>query len=82
MLIGKQVDRLTAKVMRLGEVYRPFLIRETVLPKVTVTENGTEREIAAGDRWAGEFCVARFSFCADGCRGASGGGERKKRRTA
>ena len=68
MLIGKQVDRLTAKVMRLGEVYRPFLIRETVLPKVTVTENGTEREIAAGDRWGGEFCVARFSFCAEGIK--------------
>ena len=64
MLIGKQVDRLVAKVMRLTEVYRPFLITETILPAVTVTEQGTTRPIAKGDAWGGEFCVSRFTFVA------------------
>ena len=66
MLIGKQVDRLVLKVMRLGEVYRPFLIEEQVMPAVTVTENGVSRPIKAGDSWGGEFCVSRFSFTARG----------------
>lgn len=66
MLIGKQVDRLVAKVMRLTEVYEPFLITETVLPAVTLTENGVSRPVAAGDRWGGEFCLGKFSFTAAG----------------
>ena len=64
MLIGKQVDRLVAKVMRLTDVYLPFLITETVLPEVTLTENGESRSIVRGDAWGGEFCVSRFSFTA------------------
>ncbi len=64
MLIGKQVDRLVAKVMRLTDVYAPFLIRETLTPEVTVTENGVTRPVAEGDRWGGEFCVAQFRFTA------------------
>lgn len=66
MLIGKQVDRLVAKVMRLTEVYRPFLIRETIEPEVTLTENGITRPVKAGDRWGGEFCVGKFQFTAKG----------------
>ena len=66
MLIGKQVDRLVAKVMRLTDVYLPFLITETVLPEVTLTENGESRSIVRGDAWGGEFCVSRFSFTAKG----------------
>jgi len=64
MLIGKQVDRLVAKVMRLTDVYLPFLISETVMPEVTLTENGKTRVMAAGDRWGGEFCIGRFQFTA------------------
>ena len=64
MLIGKQVDRLVAKVMRLTDVYRPFLIAETLLPEVNVTEQGITRPIVKGDSWGGEFCVSRFSFVA------------------
>ena len=66
MLIGKQVDRLVAKVMRLTEVYEPFLITETVMPEVTLTENGVSRPVAAGDRWGGEFCLGKFHFTAEG----------------
>ena len=66
MLIGKQVDRLVAKVMRLGTVYEPFLITEILSPSVTLTENGVSRPITAGDSWGGEFCVSRFSFTAQG----------------
>ena len=66
MLLGKQVDRLVAKVMRLTDVYRPFLIAQTITPAVTLTENGTSRPVVQGDRWGGEFCVSRFSFTAEG----------------
>jgi hypothetical protein len=66
MLIGKQVDRLVAKVMRLGQVYDPFLITEILRPAVTVTENGLTRPISEGDSWGGEFQVSRFSFTANG----------------
>ena len=66
MLVGKQVDRLVAKVMRLTDVYLPFLITETITPAVTLTENGSSRPVADGDRWGGEFCVSRFSFTAEG----------------
>lgn len=66
MLIGKQIDRLVAKVMRLTEVYNPFLISETVMPEVTITENGTTRPVAEGDNWGGEFCLAQFRFTAKG----------------
>ena len=66
MLIGKQVDRLVAKVMRLNQVYEPFLITEVLSPAVTVTENGITRPIAEGDSWGGEFQVSRFSFTAQG----------------
>lgn len=64
MLIGKQVDRLVAKVMRLTEVYRPFLIRETLEPEVSITEKGQTRPIKEGDAWGGEFCVGTFCFTA------------------
>ena len=66
MLIGKQVDRLVAKVMRLTEVYQPFLITESLAPQVMLTENGSTRPVQKGDRWGGEFQVSRFSFKADG----------------
>ena len=66
MLIGKQVDRLVAKVMRLTDVYRPFLITETILPEVLLTEKGTTRPVTNGDAWGGEFCVSRFHFVAKG----------------
>ena len=66
MLIGKQMDRLVAKVMRLTDVYLPFLVAETVTPAVTLTENGVSRPVAKGERWGGEFCLARFSFTAEG----------------
>lgn len=66
MLIGKQVDRLVAKVMRLTDVYASFLIRQTLTPEVTITEKGSTRPVAEGDRWGGEFCVARFRFTAKG----------------
>lgn len=66
MLIGKQVDRLVAKVMRLTEVYQPFLITERIAPRVMLTENGSTRPVQKGDRWGGEFQVSRFSFKADG----------------
>lgn len=66
MLIGKQVDRLVAKVMRLTDVYLPFLIDETIIPEVMLTENGISRSVARGDAWGGEFCVSRFSFVAQG----------------
>ena len=66
MLIGKQVDRLVAKVMRLTDVYLPFLITETVTPAVTLTENGVTRPIATGESWGGEFCLGRFAFTAEG----------------
>ena len=66
MLIGKQVDRLVLKVMRLAEVYRPFLISEQVLPEVMLTEKGVSRTVKTGDSWGGEFCVSRFSFVAKG----------------
>ena len=49
MLVGKQVDRLVLKVMRLADVYRPFLISEQVLPEVTLTENGVSRTVKTGD---------------------------------
>ena len=65
MLIGKQVDRLVAKVMRLMDVYQPFLITKTILPEVTLTENGSSRVITKGESWGGEFCVSRFQFTAD-----------------
>lgn len=64
MLIGKQVDRLVAKVMRLTDVYLPFLITQTITPEVTLTEKGVSRPVTQGDRWGGEFCVGRFSFVA------------------
>lgn len=64
MLIGKQVDRLVAKVMRLTDVYLPFLITETIMPDVTLTENGISRPVSQGDRWGGEFCVGQFRFTA------------------
>lgn len=66
MLIGKQVDRLAAKVMRLTDVYLPFLISETVTPEVVITENGVSRPVAPGDCWGGEFCLAQFRFTAKG----------------
>ena len=52
MLIGKQVDRLVAKVMRLGTVYEPFLITEILSPSVTLTETasaGPSRQATAGE---------------------------------
>ncbi len=66
MLIGKQVDRLVAKVMRLTEVYAPFLIRKRLQPQVWLEENGGRRLISAGDSWGGEFRVCRFGFTATG----------------
>ena len=66
MLIGKQVDRLVAKVMRLTSVYEPFLITETITPEVLLTEKGTTRTVVQGDAWGGEFCVGRFHFIANG----------------
>ena len=66
MLIGKQVDRLVAKGMRLTDVYLPFLITETLTPAVMLTENGTTRPITTRDRGGGEFCLGRFTFTAEG----------------
>lgn len=66
MLIGKQVDRLVAKVMRLGDVYQPFLIKQTLNPVIMLEENGVSRPVVRGDRWGGEFCVGRFWFTAEG----------------
>ncbi|MBE6978245.1 MAG: alpha-mannosidase [Ruminococcaceae bacterium] len=66
MLIGKQVDRLVAKVMRLAEVYQPFLITQTLAPQVTLTENGITRPVQKGDHWGGEFQMGRFQFVAEG----------------
>ena len=68
MLQGKQVDRLVAKVMRLVEVYRPFLIRETLTPAVTLTEGGVTRPVQPGDKWGGAFRVGQFRFTAEGIR--------------
>lgn len=64
MLIGKQVDRLVAKVSRLTEVYRPFLVTQVIEPEVTITEKGQTRSVSEGDSWGGEFCVAQFRFTA------------------
>lgn len=50
MLQGKQIDRMVAKVMRLGEVYSPYLIEERITPQVYITENGKTRAISAGDK--------------------------------
>ena len=66
MLIGKQVDRLVAKVMRLNDVYQPFLITQTITPEVTLTEKGQTRVIHDGDSWGEEFCIGRFGFVAKG----------------
>ena len=66
MLIGKQVDRLVAKVMRLGDVYQPFLITQTLHPRVTLTEKGQTRPVHTGDSWGGEFQMGRFQFVAEG----------------
>ncbi len=66
MLVGKQVDRLVAKVMRLTEVYRPFLIQETILPQVFLQGGGGQRPMHSGDRWGGEFEIGRFAFRAEG----------------
>lgn len=66
MLIGKQVDRLVAKVMRLTDVYAPFLVCQILTPEVTITENGDTRPVAEGDSWGGEFCLAQFRFTARG----------------
>ena len=66
MLIGKQIDRLVAKVMRLGDVYRPFLITQTIHPEVTLEEDGIRRSVTKGDHWGGEFRVGRFRFTAEG----------------
>lgn len=66
MLIGKQVDRLVAKVMRLTEVYASFIIKERLQPQVWLEENGIRRSMAAGDRWGEEFKVGRFGFVAEG----------------
>lgn len=62
MLQGKQIDRMVAKVMRLGEVYSPYLIEERITPQVYITENGKTRAISAGDKWGGEFRCATFTF--------------------
>lgn len=62
MLQGKQVDRLAAKVMRLTEVYEPFLIEEEITPQIFMKENSSVRPIEKGDRWGGEFRCADFEF--------------------
>lgn len=62
MLQGKQTDRLTAKIMRLGEVYGRYLIESEINFDVYITENSATRPVKTGDSWGGEFCCADFSF--------------------
>lgn len=66
MLVGKQVDRMVLKVMRLAQVYDPFLVKEVISPAVTITEKGTSRVITQGALWGEAFGVAKFSFTAQG----------------
>lgn len=62
MLQGKQIDRLISKVMRLGEVYKPFLIDGEIFPDVYIHDGAGKRRISRGDKWGGEFEYATFSF--------------------
>ncbi len=66
MLIGKQVDRMVAKVMRMDQVYAPFLIEKTLYPSVWLEKNGERLPASEGLRWGGEFQVGHFGFTAEG----------------
>lgn len=62
MLQTKQAERLINKIMRLDTVYAPYLIEDEIYPEVFIEENGVTRPVRKGDKWGGEFCVAKFSF--------------------
>ena len=62
MLQGKQVDRLVAKVMRLGDVYGQLIVRKEVPQKVFVTTNNSTQEAHGGLQWGSDFTYADFWF--------------------
>lgn len=62
MLQGKQVDRLVAKVMRLGDVYEQLVVRKEVPQKVFVTTNNSTQEAHCGLQWGNDFTYADFWF--------------------
>ena len=62
MLQGKQVDRLVAKVMRLGDVYGQLVVRKEVPQKVFVTTNNSTQEVHDGLQWGSDFTYADFWF--------------------
>ncbi len=66
MLLGKQVDRMVAKIMRLEQVYSPFLVEKIITPQVMISDDHGTRPIASGDTWGSDFQVARFHFTAEG----------------
>lgn len=62
MLQGKQVDRLVAKVMRLGDVYGQLVVRKEVPQKVFITTNNSTQEAHDGLQWGSDFTYADFWF--------------------
>ena len=49
LLQDKQIDRMVLKVRRLEQMYADFLIKETLIPRVTVSKNGKDIEVKKGD---------------------------------
>ena len=66
MLQDRQVERMVNKVSRLGEVYQPYLIEETINPCVTVVKDGKSVEVHKGFKWGKDFSCEQFSFVAEG----------------
>ncbi len=66
MLQYRQIDRMVEKVKRLGDVYEPFLVAETVSPNVCILKAGEWRPIKRGDKWGKDFACGEFAFTAEG----------------
>ncbi len=64
MLQYKQIDRMVAKVQRLGQVYEPFLITQTLRPQVYICRDGRDIPVKKGYRWGKDFQYADFFFVA------------------
>ncbi len=65
MLQYKQIDRMVAKVQRLGEVYQPFLITQTLRPQVYTCKGGKALAVKPGYKWGKDFTYADFYFTAE-----------------
>lgn len=66
MLQAKQIDRLVAKVARLGDVYDQFIVQKTIPQKVYITKNGVDEQAYDGLLWGSDFAYVDFWFEAQG----------------